>query len=129
MFDYNYYGRSEDDGLFSQQYIQAEGGFKSIFENRYADRWIATSNVSTTIWNWIFAYADLGFHKDMGESANFIHDSGIRLNLVEDYFELYLPIYSNNGWEVSDNHYDENIRFIVTLDFKTLLGLFKRKWY
>lgn len=129
MFDYNYYGRSEDDGLFSQQYIQAEGGFKSIFENRYADRWIATTNVSTTIWNWIFAYADLGFHKDMGESANFIYDSGIRLNLVEDYFELYFPIYSNNGWEVSDNHYDENIRFIVTLDFKTLFGLFKRKWY
>lgn len=129
MFDYNYYGRSEDDGLFSQQYIQAEGGFKSIFENRYADRWIATTNISTTIWNWIFAYTDLGFHKDMGSSPNFIYDSGIRLNLVEDYFELYFPIYSNNGWEISEKNYDENIRFIVTLDFKTLFKLFKRKWY
>lgn len=129
MFDYNYYGRSEDDGLFSQQYIQADGGFKSIFENRYADQWITTTNVSTTIWNWVFAYADLGFHKDKGHSPNFIYDSGIRLNLVEDYFELYFPLYSNNGWEVSENAYDQNIRFIVTLDFQTLFGLFKRKWY
>ena len=29
MFDYNYYGRSEDTGLFSQQLVIAEGGFKS----------------------------------------------------------------------------------------------------
>src|SRR5690606_2665752 len=28
LFDYNYYGRSESSGFFSQQLILAEGGFK-----------------------------------------------------------------------------------------------------
>jgi hypothetical protein len=29
LFDYNYLGRSESTGLYSQQFILAEGGFKS----------------------------------------------------------------------------------------------------
>ncbi|SHE36272.1 hypothetical protein SAMN05444278_101351 [Psychroflexus salarius] len=129
LFDYNYYGRSEDSGVFSQQFIMADAGFKSIFEDRFANQWVSSVNMSTTIWNWIFAYGDAGFFKDSGNSAKFIYDSGIRLNLVEDYFELYFPVYSNNGWELAEDAYDQRIRFIATLDFKTLLGLFKRKWY
>ncbi len=129
LFDYNFYGRSEDDGLLSQQFIMAEGGFKSQLEPAFANEWMTTLNASTTIWNWIFAYGDAGFFKDSGNSAKFIYDSGIRLNLVEDYFELYFPVYSNNGWELAEDAYDQRIRFIATLDFKTLLGLFKRKWY
>ncbi|WP_242529673.1 metalloprotease [Psychroflexus sp. ALD_RP9] len=129
LFDYNYYGRSEDSGVFSQQFIMADAGFKSIFQDRFANQWISSVNMSTTIWNWIFAYGDAGFFKDSASSAQFIYDSGIRLNLVEDYFELYFPVYSNNGWELAEDAYDQRIRFIATLDFKTLLGLFKRKWY
>jgi hypothetical protein len=34
---------------------------------------------------------DLGFIKNKQLSARFLYDSGIRLNLVPDYFELYLP--------------------------------------
>ena len=37
----------------------------------------------------------------------FVYDSGIRLNLVEDYFELYLPVYSNLGWEMGQNNYQK----------------------
>ena len=129
LFDYNYYGRSEETGLLSQQFIFAEGGFKSQLQPAFADQWITTLNASTTIWNWIFAYGDAGFVKNKGESAEFLYDSGIRLNLVEEYFELFFPIYSSKGFELEQPDYQENIRFIVTLDVQTLLGLFKRKWY
>lgn len=129
LFNYNYYGRSEESGLFSQQFIMAEGGFKSMLEPAFANQWIATTNVSTTIWNWIFAYGDIGFVKNKGQNPAFVYDSGIRLNLVEDYFELYLPAYSNLGWEISESNYAERIRFIVTLDLRTLFRLFTRKWY
>lgn len=129
LFDYNYYGRSEESGLFSQQFIMAEGGFKTQFEQRFADDWIVSTNVSTTIWNWIFAYGDMGFYKNSFSNPQFVYDSGIRLSFVEDYFELYLPVYSSNGWEAGQPNYDERIRFIVSLDFKTLLRLFSRKWY
>lgn len=128
MFDYNFFGRSESTGIFSQQYIIAEGGFKSMIKPRYANQWMATVNASYAIWNWIEVYGDMGFIKSKHQSEEFRYDSGIRLNLVPDYFELYFPVYSNNGWEISQNKYNEKIRFIVTFSPRTLLNLFTRKW-
>jgi len=129
LFDLNYLGRSEADGLFSQQLIVAEGGFKSQLETAFANQWITTANFSTSIWRYIQAYGDLGLVKDKFSSANFVYDSGIRLNLVEDYLEIYLPIYSNLGWEIAQPNYDQRIRFIISVDPQVLLGLFRRKWY
>jgi hypothetical protein len=129
LFDYNYLGRSESTGLFSQQYIIAEGGFKSKLKNPFANQWITTANASFNVWNWVEIYGDLGFLKNKGSKELFVYDSGIRLNLVTDYFELYFPIYSNNGWEVSQPNYAEKIRFIVAFSPNTLISLFTRKWF
>lgn len=129
LFDFNYLGRSEAAGLFSQQLIIAEGGFKSQLETAFANQWITTANFSTSIWRYIHAYGDLGLVKNKFSSANFVYDSGIRLNLVEDYLELYFPIYSNLGWQIAQPNYDQSIRFIVSVDPQVLLGLFRRKWY
>ncbi|MEH6765282.1 MAG: metalloprotease [Aequorivita antarctica] len=129
LFDYNYYGRSEDSGLFSQQLIIAEGGFKSQLEPAFANSWITTVNASTNIWKWIYAYGDVGLIHNKARGTNTVFDSGIRLSLVADYFELYFPVYSSLGFEPNLPHYDEKVRFIVTLSPKTLLGLFTRRWY
>ncbi len=129
MFDYNYLGRSESTGLFSQQYITAEGGFKSKLRNPYSNQWITTANASFNIWNWIEVYGDVGLLKNKGSKEQFVYDSGIRFNLVTDYFELYLPVCSNNGWEVSQPKYAEKIRFIVAFSPNTLINLFTRKWF
>jgi len=129
LFDYNYLGRSEESGIASQQIIIAEGGFKSILENPFANDWMATTNASINIWKWIELYGDVGLMKSKNQKARFVYDSGIRLNLVTDYFELYFPLHSNNGWEISQPNYDEKIRFVVTLSPKTLIGLFTRKWF
>ncbi|WP_246109048.1 gluzincin family metallopeptidase [Seonamhaeicola algicola] len=129
LFDYNYLGRSEDTGIFSQQYITAEGGFKSKLEIPYANQWISTMNVSTTLWKYILAYGDIGFIKNKHKSEHFMYDSGIRLNLVTDYFEIYFPVYSNLGWEIGQPNYDQKIRFKFTVDPQVLLGLFRRRWF
>ncbi len=129
LFDYNFFGRSENSGVFSQQYIEAEGGFKSKLGNPYANQWITTFNTSYSIWNWVEAYGDLGLMKNKSKKEKLIYDSGIRLNLVPDYFELYFPIYSNNGWEIAQPNYSEKIRFMVTFSPKTLTTLFTRKWF
>lgn len=129
LFDYNYYGRSQSSGLFSQQIIPAEGGFKSQLQPEFANQWLTSINGSTTIWKWIFAYGDLGLVKNKNFNAHFLYDSGIRVSLVQDYFELYFPVYSNLGWEIAQENYDQKIRFIVTLDIGTLLRLFSREWY
>ena len=129
LFDYNYLGRSEETGIYSQQIIIAEGGFKSKLENPFSNNWMTTVNTSLNVWRWIEFYGDFGFMKRKGEKERLVYDSGVRLNLVTDYFELYFPLYSNNGWEVSQPNYEEKIRFIVTLSPKTLTGLFTRKWF
>jgi len=129
LFDYNYYGRSEDTGLFSQQLVVAEGGFKSKLDDPFSNNWIGTVNASYSIWRWIEAYGDIGMLKNSNVNTRFVYDSGIRLNLVPDYFELYIPVYSNNGWEIAQPGFDERIRFIVTLSPKTLTKLFTRKWF
>ena len=129
MFDLGYIGRSESSGLASQQIIIAEGGFKSIFEDQFANSWIATTNASFNLWRWIEVYGDLGFIADRNTDARFVYGTGLRLNLVTDYFELYLPFYSNRGWEIGQPNYDKSIRFVVTISPRTLTGLFTRRWF
>ena len=129
LFDYNYFGRSETSGVFSQQLIIAEGGFKSELDPAFSNQWITTANFSTTLWKYLQVYGDVGFVKNKHHDAKFVYDSGIRVNLITDYFEVYFPIYSNLGWEIGQPNYDEKIRFIFTLDPQALLGLFRRRWY
>lgn len=129
LFNYNLLGRSESSGLFSQQYVMSEGGFKSIFNTRYANQWMTTLNGSFNIWNWIEVYGDVGVFKNKLFDPKFVYDSGIRLNLVPDYFELYFPVQSTNGFEIGQDNYGQKIRFVVTLSPKTLISLFTRKWF
>ena len=107
----------------------AEGGFKSKLNKPYANQWLTTCNASFNIWNWIELYGDVGFVKNRGTQAQFVYDSGVRLNLLTDYFELYFPVYSSNGWEISQSHYNQKIRFVVTFDPGKLISLFTRKWF
>ena len=129
LFEYPYLGRSENSGIFSQQYIDAEGGFKSKLDTPFANQWISTFNTSTTLWKYVLMYGDVGLVKNKFDNVHFVYDSGIRINLVTDYFEIYLPLYSNLGWEIGQPHYDRKIRFKFTLDPQALLGLFRRRWF
>ncbi|MFT3687294.1 MAG: hypothetical protein QM783_20625 [Phycisphaerales bacterium] len=129
LFESEYLGRSEKTGIFSQQSIVSDGFFKSMLETRTANRWLATANACYTIWNWIDVYGDIGAMKNKDVGPKFVYDSGIRLNLVTDYFELFFPVYSNNGWEIGQQNYGERIRFIATFRPETLINLFTRKWF
>ena len=128
LFLDNYLGRSESSGLLSQQFIMAGGGFKSFFEEPTTNNFMLTTNLNIGIWKWIEGYLDLGMLKDdLGESRYF-YGSGIRLNLLPDFFELYFPVSSSNGFELDDYRYYNNIRFIVSYNIESLGKLFSRRW-
>ena len=128
LFLDNYLGRSESSGLLSQQFIMAGGGFKSFFEEPTTNNFMLTSNLNIGIWKWIEGYLDLGMLKDdLGESRYF-YGSGLRLNLLPDFFELYFPVSSSNGFELDDYRYYNNIRFIVSYNLESLGKLFSRRW-
>lgn len=129
LFDYEYLGRSETSGFLSQQIIIAEGGFKSMFDNPFANRWMATANGSFSIWRWIELYADAGWYKNSGIAPLFRYDSGIRLNFIHNFLELYFPLQSSLGFEPTQRDYASKIRFVVTLDPEKLIGLIRRGFF
>ena len=129
LFDYDYLGRSEEAGFLSQQIIIAEGGFKSQFENRFANQWMLTANGSIGIWRWIEAYADAGLYKSKGLDTEFKYDSGIRLNFVHNILEVYFPLQSSLGFEPSQPNYSSKIRFVLTLSPGQIYNFIKRGFY
>ena len=124
----NYLGRSERTGLLSQQFIMAGGGFKSFFEDPTTNNFMLASNLYLGIWKWIEGYLDLGTLKNKNEDPRYFYGTGIRLNLLPDFFELYFPISSSNGFELNNYRYYNKIRFIVSYNLESLGKLFSRRW-
>ena len=129
LFDLNYLGRSESSGFLSQEVIITEGGFKSIFEDSFANEWIATTNASISVWRWVELYGDAGFLKSSNEAARFKYDSGIRLNFIHNFLEVYFPLQSSLGFEPGFSDYASRIRFVLTLDFERIYNYIKRGFY
>ena len=129
LFDYNYIGQSRSSGVLSQQLIIAEGGFKSKLEQSLANHWMTTLNGSISLWRYLQAYGDIGLLKNKNRTTFFAYDSGIRIDLILDYFGVVFSIYSNLGWEISENNYSNKIRFVFTTDISKLAGLFTRRWF
>ena len=129
LFSTNLLGRSENSGFYSQQYIGSEGGFKSKINYEYANDFIISLNSGITVWQWIEGYSGIAAIKNLNEDLIFQYESGIRLNLFTDYFELYFPVYSSLGNELNQTNYLTKIRFKISLDPDTLSSLFSRRWF
>ena len=129
LFQYNYLGRSETSGIFSQQIIINEGGFKSKLEVPYANEWLSTFNASIGIWRWIEVYNDVGFVKNKNSKVYFAHENGIRLNFIQDILEIYFPFHSNLGWELGQPSYSSKIRFVLEIQPKKIYNFIRRGFF
>lgn len=126
LFELNYLGRSESTGFFSQQFVITEGGFKSILPVRFANQFMASNNSSIGLWKWVEFYNDVAFLKNKNSPIYFAYENGIRFNFVHEIFEIYFPLYSNNGWEVAQERYPQKIRFSISSDVKSIYNFFRR---
>jgi len=129
LFNYNYLGRSDAVGLYSQQFVMSEGGFKSKFTKPNANDFILATNLGFSVWKWIEAYTDIGITKNKNIKAKYFYDIGLRLNLVPDYLEFYFPIQNSENFVLNDQNYLSNLRFVLTADINNLKQLFTRKWF
>ncbi|WP_372792880.1 aminopeptidase [Lutibacter sp.] len=129
LFQYDYLGRSETSGFFSQQVIINEGGFKSKLPVAYGNQWLSTINTSIGLWRWLEVYNDVGFVKNRNQKVYFAHENGIRFNFIQDILEVYFPLHSNLGWEVSQPSYSSKIRFVLVLNPKRIFNFVKRGFY
>ena len=126
LFQLNYLGRSEDSGIFSQQFIIAEGGFKSVLPVRFANQFMVSTNSSIGLWRWLEFYNGIAFLKNRNQPVYFAYENGIRFNFVHQILEIYFPLYSNNGWEIGKPSYQERIRFTLSANFGAIYNFFRR---
>ncbi len=126
LFDLNYIGRSESSGIFSQQFIMAEGGFKSVLEERFANQFLVSLNSSFGLWRWVELYNGVAFLKNRNQNVFFGYEAGIRLNFINDILEFYFPLYTNNGWELNQGPYAQKMRFVLQANPRAIFNFFRR---
>jgi len=129
LFRYDYLGRSETSGFLSQQIIISEGGFKSKLPVPYANQWLTSINTSIGVWRWVEIYNDAALVKNKGHNVYFAYENGVRLNFVQNILEVYFPVYSNLGWEVTQPDYASRIRFVLVLKPKKIINFLRRGFY
>lgn len=127
-FSYGLLGQSATSGLFSQQFILAEGGFKSHVA-KSANQWITSVNIDSHVWKWFNVYADAGVYKNRLMNPQFIWDSGVKVKVIPDFLEVYFPIQSSLGFEPSFKDYGSRIRFTLVLNFNAITNYFRRGWF
>lgn len=127
-FSYNLLAQSASTGILSQQFILAEGGFKSYI-NGTVNQWILSTNLDTHVWKMFNVYADVGLYKNKNRDPKFIWDSGIKLKVIPDFLEVYFPVQSSLGFEPSFKDYGSRIRYTLSFNLNSVIGYFRRGWY
>lgn len=129
LFQYDLYGRSESEGFFSQQYVKAEGGLRTTGKVSSANRWLITTQGSTTIWRWLEAYAEVGWIKNSNHKTASHWGTGLSFNIVPDFFEIHFPLFDATGNLMTKNTYANQIRFQLSLSPTGIFKLFSRTWF
>ncbi|MFL9834463.1 gluzincin family metallopeptidase [Chryseobacterium terrae] len=127
-FSYNLLGQSASSGILSQQFILADGGFKSFIPGS-VNQWITSFNVDSSVWKIFHVYADAGLYKNKNKPTQFIWDSGIKVRLIPDFLEIYLPVQSSLGFEPGFKDYGKRIRYTLVLNLSTIINAARRGWY
>jgi hypothetical protein len=127
-FSYNLLGQSANSGLLSQQYILADGGFKSFLPGS-VNHWITSFNVDSSVWKIFHVYADAGVYKNKNQPTQFIWDTGIKVRVIPDFLEVYFPIQSSLGFEPSFKDYAKRIRYTLVLNLGSIINAARRGWY
>lgn len=127
-FSYDLLAQSTSSGILSQQFVIAEGGFKSYI-NGTVNQFILSSNLDFHAWKMFNIYADAGIYKNKFHNPKFIWDSGIKLKVIPDFLEIYFPIQSSLGFEPGFKDYKSRIRYTLSVNLNSVIGYFRRGWY
>lgn len=127
-FSYNLLAQSANSGIFSQQYVIAEAGFKSLLKDT-SNQFVLSTNIDAHAWKMFNVYADFGVYKNKNVDPKFIWDSGVKLKLVPEFLEIYFPIQSSLGFEPGFKDYGSRIRYTLSINFNSVVGYFRRGWF
>jgi len=129
LFDHVFIGRTETDGILSQQFVADEGGFKAAAYTGQSESWLAALNLETNIPGRlpVKLFFDMGASDQSKLPKVFRHglmfDYGAEVIVVPDIFSVYFPLgYSKDIQSTYDvnpdlfGKYTQRIRFELKLE-------------
>lgn len=125
LFDNWFLGRSETEGILSQQMEMKDGGFKSFSFAGQSDKWLAALNLS---FDFPFRFP-VAFFFDAGmvpkeklgdfETESFYFDGGFSFFLMRNALEVHVPLFRSatirDAQEVNGKKFKDNIRFVFSI--------------
>ena len=125
LFDYYFIGRSDTEGLWSRQFFVSDGGFKSSTDV-YGTNFMLTTGVNVPIWTVFGAYGDIGYV----DNFNTVYwDYGLRISLLTDFLEFYLPLQSSQRDFIYESDYLSNARMVLNVEIDQIIDRVRRGWY
>lgn len=130
-YDEYYFGRSETEGVLSQQMSLHGGGFKADIPYAATAEWLAALNIDVDLPGTlpISVFLDVGTFKEAKDilsiynvDNNIIYDGGICLSLV--YAKIYFPVlrsadikaYQSGDFGIDRISFGKQIRFEIDLE-------------
>ncbi len=124
--DYPYYGRNVFKDFYFQQFIEAEGGVKSMSFSMDSWSWMTAINLKASIAPKIPVklFADFGlssihtYNFSTGQKTKSIANlfsAGIMVSLWRNAFELYIPLAHSGTFYSSEKEVLRDIRFVFDL--------------
>lgn len=131
LYDNTYLGRTELDGIWSQQFTESAGAFKFNSPLGRSTNWLTTLNLNTSLGNSILPlniYADFGLVGSNGSaSEKLLYNAGVSVPIVANIVEVYFPLLISQGFQdyitANDIKYKEIIRFKLNFN---MLNPFER---
>lgn len=128
LMDEVYVGRYVNNlaNVMTQQISIADGGFKTGINYGATSTWLTSANLTVpTPTKYFSIFADYGLF-GFGDEYRDAYTAGLQINIIKDYFEIYLPLSYSDGIEnnfIINNQekFLNQIRFL--LDLKDVFNL------
>lgn len=123
LFDYNYVGRNEINGVGFAQFTENDGAFKVWTPLGQTSKWLVALNIKSPKVGKLplKLFIDIGT-SEFNESLlkdKFLYNVGFDICIWKDIFEIYIPVaYSNDikkALEVNNKGFFDTIRFTLNL--------------
>lgn len=126
MYDHVFAGRSENKGMWSQQFAYKGGGFHYFTPLGQTWEWLWAVNIESPLPGRLplRLYLDAGTYADAGRlpgtSEVFLYDAGIKVILLRGICELSFPLAASKDLQsvnrLYSKNYWQNIRFTLQLE-------------
>ena len=121
------FGRNESNGLWAQQRIENQGGFKTVSDFGFSTNFMASANLYAELpWGPIGVFGDYGVF-DNGNKLITAANAGLGIRLLQGNLAAYVPLISTSNIQnsLTQKEFIQTIRItlnISALTYRNLLG-------